>query len=343
MKTKHKENCKKQLSPHEREVIFESHEKGDTFATIAERHHITTAGAYKIWKKVKMFGSGQRLFGSGRPRKTTRRDDSRILRESTNNPRNNAQQVGEQSGVDVSTKTVHRRLKDRGLNPCVAAKKPLISKRNKKLRLLWAKEHVVKPIWFWRKIIWTDESKFELINTKSRIIVYRRRGERYKLKFLQPTVKHGGGNVMLWASFGYNGTGNLEVIDGKMTARVYKDILERNVFESARKLGIEHNFIWQQDNDPKHTATIVKKWFNENRVQLLQWCAQSPDFNPIEHLWKALDNSVPKSERRNKNTFIAALKKEWSKLDTNLMKKLVDSMPRRCQEAIRYKGGPTKY
>ena len=81
---------------------------------------------------------------------------------------------------------------------------------------------------------------------------------------------------------------------------------------------------------PKHF-----KFLKEKKVQLLDWPAQSPDFNPIENLWKILGPRVMAKNPTNTKELWPKLQEEWSKIDANLCKKLIESCSRQCAEVIK--------
>ena len=56
-------------------------------------------------------------------------------------------------------------------------------------------------------------------------------------------------------------------IDGNMTDEVYRDILQRNLFESVKKLNFGQNWVLQHDNDKKHRTHIVTKWLDEKGAE----------------------------------------------------------------------------
>ena len=65
-----------------------------------------------------------------------------------------------------------------------------------------------------------------------------------------PTVKHGGGCIMLLGCFSLAGTGKLVRIEGMMDTAKYREILEGNLFQSSGDLRLGRRFTFQQDNDP---------------------------------------------------------------------------------------------
>ena len=90
-------------------------------------------------------------------------------------------------------------------------------------RLEYAKNYRKKPLDFWNKVLWSDESKFNLFGSDGRVIVWRSAREEFGPECAMPTVKHGGGNVKRWGCFLSSGVGSLIFIDGNMTGKSYRD------------------------------------------------------------------------------------------------------------------------
>lgn len=77
-------------------------------------------------------------------------------------------------------------------------------------------------------MLWTDESKFEVFGSKRRIFIHRTSKEKMLSDYVVPTVKHGGGSVIVWGSFCAAGIGNIVKIDGILKKEQYKMILEQH-------------------------------------------------------------------------------------------------------------------
>lgn len=133
-------------------------------------------------------------------------------------------------------------------------------------------------------MLWSDESKFEIFGSNYRVFVRRRKGERMDSTCLVPTVKHGGGGVMVWGCFAGDTVGDLFKIEGILNQHGYHSILQRHAIPSGLRL--VGPFIFQQDNDPKHTSRLCKGYLTKKEsdgvLRQMTWPPQSPDLNPIE-------------------------------------------------------------
>ena len=111
---------------------------------------------------------------------------------------------------------------------------------------------------------------------------------------------------MVWGCFSWYGVGDFCRINGILTKEKYCHILIRHMRPSAQWLHGE-NYIFQHDNDPKHTATIVKQYLRNQQIEVLPRPAQSPDLHPIENLWFELDRRVDKRECKSEEELFECL------------------------------------
>ncbi|CAB4407386.1 unnamed protein product [Rhizophagus irregularis] len=262
---------------------------------------------------------------TGRPPKMTERDGRHLIRILKKDRKTTLQELHENfvdsTSTHVCKKTLLNYLHEQGFYSRVGVRKPLVTETNRIKRLNWAKE---RKLWIneWDSVIWSDESKFELFRGNGRRLVWRRPHEKYDIECLIPTVKSGQQGVMVWGCFSKNNLGPLvKLEDG------------------------QENFIFQDDNAPIHTARVVKSWEEENEVNSLPWPAQSPDLNPIEHLWDELERQVRahKPLPKNRENLWEILQEEWSNIEADKYQNLISSMPRRISAVINSKGYPTKY
>lgn len=158
-----------------------------------------------------------------------------------------------------------------------------------------------------------------------------------------PTVKHGGGSVMVWGCVSSKGVGNLDFVQGTMNKDQYLQILKKNLRPSADNMGILDTFKMYQDNDPKHTALQNRLWLIYNCPKVIETPAQSPDLNVIEHVSQILENRIRQHTITSKEHLKQVLVTEWQKIESEEIKKLVKSMPKRLQSVIAAKGKATKY
>ncbi|GFX20604.1 transposable element Tc1 transposase [Trichonephila clavipes] len=125
-----------------------------------------------------------------------------------------AAEISRIMGRSVSAETVRNVIRHAGYSSRVARKKPFIILQNQKKHLEFAKTHQLKTDNFWKKVIFSDESKFNIFGSDGRRTVWRKPNTALDPKNLRPTVKHSGGSIMVWGCTASNGVENLVFIDG---------------------------------------------------------------------------------------------------------------------------------
>ena len=249
-------------------------------------------------------------------------------------------------GIDVSRHTIARSLKINGLNSFEKQTKPMLSKKNVADRLSFANTHKDWTVEDWKKIIWSDETKINRFCLDGRSWYWAHEGTSLQPNQVKQTVKHGGGSIMLWGCMTSQGPGLMHRIEGKMNQHLYKQILNDKLLKTIEYYNINPvETIFQHDNSPIHKAKSVLEYLNIQQFQLLEWPAQSPDLNPIEHLWSKLKKELNKYEHPP-NGMIELWKRiehVWNeKITANDCLLLIKSMPRRIEAVRKAKGWWTK-
>ena len=287
---------------------------------------------------------------TGRPPILSPHDKRRIVNQIESGKLDNAVQATEFinsiNTSPVCAQTVRNALHECHLKSVVKRKVPMLKPANRKSRLAFAHKYRYWTVEDWKGVLWSDETKILLIGSEGRQWVWKRHGEPINDCTTTPTVKHGGGKMMVWGCMGWNGVGRLVEVQGIMDAKQYVEILEDGIPTSLEKLELEQEtFYFQQDNDPKHTLNLAYEWFNDRDINLLDWPPQSPDLNPIEHLWNVIKKRVLQYESppTSIDQLWARLCEQWNLIPAEVCQNLIESMPRRCEAVIKAKGGHTKY
>jgi len=248
--------------------------------------------------------------------------------------------------LSVDPRTVRYNLNRMGLSGRRPRRKPLLTKKHKKARLEFAQEYKSWTGLDWADVYFSDETNINLFSSDGMQWVWRREGEELLEECVAPTVKYGGGKVVLWGGMAKYVPAELHFIEGNMNADKYLEILNNYMLPSALRI-VGKDFIYLEDNDPKHGgprgSLKVRKWFKTKKVSRIPFPPQSPDLNPIEHLWGSLKIRVNERRPRSIEELKKFISEEFFATDRTFIEKLINSMPARLKAVIKARGGYTKY
>ena len=248
--------------------------------------------------------------------------------------------------TSFSPQTLRRGLRKSGWKAVVKQKRPQLKAHHRKACLEFAEKYKEWTLEDWKRVWFSDETKINRLGSDGRKYVWKEAGESLSDRLVEGTVKFGGGNIMIWGCMSWKGVGYACRIEGRMDGELYESILEDELMNTLGYYGQDvEDVVFQQDNDPKHTCKRVKSWLANQGIEVLDWPAQSPDLNPIEHLWHHLKKRLREYEEPagGVEELWRRTEVEWEKIAKQKCQDLIQSMPRRIAAVLRAKGGYTKY
>lgn len=314
--------------------------------------HTTISHNYCIAKERGCYSYGKK---TGRPRVLSSADLDKAVEAVDNGSATDGADVQRQlfSDRDVSTRTVQRNLGERDRKGYVRQKKFALSPLHIAKRFAFARtwsDWADPQVFAGYTLVISDESKFSLDGSDGLRWCRRPRGQdALDVQNVSQRVRRGlgSGKVNVWGCITPDGVGHLYRIDGNMDRFQYTHILESALLPTIEMHGYANRrWMFQQDNDSKHTSIHAREWFDDHGIHLLKWPPNSPDMSPIENLWDYLEKQVKKRGvlPQNPDELWDMLREEWYKPAFNrYAKELYSSMPRRIQALLDAKGRWTKY
>ena len=175
---------------------------GESQNEVARTLNVNQSTISRLWNRFQQTGSTNDRQRSGRPRITTPGQDRYIrvfhLRNRTVAASTSA--AGIPGLRRISSQTVRNWLRQHGIRPRRPYFGAVLTPLHRSERVRWCNRLRGWTFQKWRRIWFSDESRFLLQKRDGRIRVYRRRNERFSSSCVQEVDSFGGGSVMMWVA-----------------------------------------------------------------------------------------------------------------------------------------------
>ncbi|GFX64183.1 transposable element Tcb1 transposase [Trichonephila clavipes] len=163
-----------QLSEFERGLIIGMKTAGWSTRRVAGQVDRSECAVRNCWEQWTREGTHAWKTGSGATRKTTRREDRRIVRQALVDPTVTRSTIRADVGVAIVLQTISRHLAEANLK----SKRPFralpFTPEHRQLRLQWCQARSMWSGTDWQKVVFSDESRFVLVTDDNRVRVWRR-------------------------------------------------------------------------------------------------------------------------------------------------------------------------
>ena len=206
---------------------------------------------------------------SGRHRITAPSADKKLLKfaeEHSQSTSSTISQTLKRKNIEVSPRTVRRRLNEAGLLNLPPRFGPSLNDDLRTARLEWAKSNQKTN---WKRVIFTDETTFQLHRKVRR--VWRRRGEIKRFGTVKHPLK-----TNVWGCVSFTGFGRISIFSPNLDAPLLCSIYKKSLLPTASAaFGASVKWTLQEDNDPKHRSRLAKRWRNDNGIVRMEWPSQT--------------------------------------------------------------------
>ncbi|GFY16968.1 transposable element Tcb2 transposase [Trichonephila clavipes] len=300
-----------QLSEFERGLIIGKETAGWSTRRVAGQVDHSECAVRNCWEQWTREGTDAWKTGPGATRKTTWREDRRIVRQALVDPTVTRPTIRADIGEAIVPQTISRHLAEANLKSKCPFRASPLTLEHRQLRLQWCQARSMWNVTDWQKVLFSDESRFVLGTDDIRVRVWRR-----------PAC---------------DSRSTLIVMRGTVTGQRYvDDILRLHVGPFLNGLP---GAIFQQDNARPHTARVAQDFLRP--FQTLPWPARSPDLSPVEHVWDQLKRHMPSCH--SLQDLELAVQDMWAHLPQDNIRCLINSMPDGVAACIAAGGGPMRY
>ncbi|GBN25117.1 hypothetical protein AVEN_228894-1 [Araneus ventricosus] len=198
------------------------------------------------------------LRRSGRPRNTNASEDRAIIRTATSDPTTSLESIRRHLPPSrhpmVSRETIRRRLADAGISSRRPLRRLPLTPHHRQCRLYFCRPRARWSVTDWRRVIFSDESRFSLNADDQRIRVWRRSGHQSDPTFVAERHTAITPGVTVWGAICWDTRSPLVVLQRTLTARSYVDEILTPVVLPV--LSSRPGDIYQQDNARPHCTTL---------------------------------------------------------------------------------------
>lgn len=241
-----------------------------------------------------------------------------------------SQQLKTLNNIQISATTVWRRRKALGFEYKPPKVRQKLNLKQIEDRIDFA-HSLLNANWNFDNLIFSDESRFCL--TPDNACIWYRKGEKDcniftdKEKFKE--------SIMVYAAIGKGYKSKLVFCESNIDAMEYRSIIEQSNMEKElnQRCGAG-NYVFMQDGAPAHSSHITSLYLQKRFTYISSWPANSPDLNPIEHLWGAIKRILKTKRVGSRTELVRIVQEIWDAFPQESIDSLVESFATRLRMVV---------